>query len=139
MNQALAARLSRTGSRLAQVLHGLPYAAYTLVIAAVLGCGMAIASMQSPWASRAMQQPLAGTASAGTARAVQPLARRRCAGCGVVESIRTLEATGSLPDRFEFTVRMRDGSTRVSRSSARGSWRTGDRIILMAGTHAGGI
>lgn len=137
MNHAFAARMSRTGSRLAQVLHGLPYAGYTLVIAAVLGCGMAIASMESPWASRAMQQPLAGTASAGAAHAVQPHARKRCAGCGVVESIRTLEASGNLPDRFEFTVRMRDGSTRVSRSTARGSWRTGDRIILMAGVVSG--
>ncbi len=140
MNHTFAARMPRAGLRLAQVLHGLPYAVYTVVIAAVLVCGIAIASMQSPSAARAAQQPRAGTtSSAGAALAAQPRVRSRCAGCGVVESIRTLEATGILRDQFEFTVRMRDGSTRISRTTGRGQWRAGDRIILMAGVHASGV
>jgi hypothetical protein len=139
MNHALAAPTPRTGLRVPQVPRGLPYAVYAVVIAAVLGCGMAIANMQSPSAAHAAQlTPADTTSSADSARAAEPRMRSRCAGCGVVESIRTLEATGKLRDQFEFTVRMRDGSTRVSRTTGRGQWRAGDRIILMAGVHASG-
>lgn len=59
--------------------------------------------------------------------------RSRCPGCGVVEAIRPLSTVAGTPDSFEFTVRLRDGSLRTSTTQGQGSWRVGDRIILMGG------
>ncbi len=129
MNHALApARAARK----------LPYAAFTVVIATVVVCGVAIANMPSRrLADQAAPVPMDdASATAAAERAAVLPTRSRCVGCGVVESIRALDATGGLPAQFEFTVRLRDGSARVSRTIGRGTWHAGDRIILMAG--AGG-
>lgn len=52
--------------------------------------------------------------------------RGRCASCGFVVGIRELQPTG-----FEFTVRLRDGSVRISRAASRGTWHIGDPVMLM--------
>lgn len=56
-----------------------------------------------------------------------------CASCGVIETIRRIEATGDLPAAFEFTVRLRDGSLRISSSATQDKWRSGDRIMFLGG------
>ena len=50
---------------------------------------------------------------------------------GVVETIRKFEAVGVLPAGYEFTVRLRDGSTRVSSDASAARWRVGDSIMLI--------
>lgn len=67
-------------------------------------------------------------AAAGKARA-----RKRCAACGVVESIRRIDPVEALPATYEFTVRLRDGSMRLSSDTSRAKWRVGDRIMLIGG------
>lgn len=59
--------------------------------------------------------------------------RGRCATCGVVVGIRE-----SQPSGFEFTVRLRDGSTRISTAASRGTWHIGDAIMLMGGAAVAG-
>lgn len=59
--------------------------------------------------------------------------RSRCPGCGVVEAIRPLSTVAGASGTFEFTVRLRDGSLRISIAQGQGSWRVGDRVILMGG------
>jgi hypothetical protein len=55
---------------------------------------------------------------------------------GVVEAIRRIEHGGTAPATFEFTVRLRDGSTRISSTASAFKWRSGDRIMLMGGATA---
>jgi len=127
---------------LAEAIRALPYAAFTLVVATVLVCGAGIATMHlrttgTPDSMAVAGDPLQKTTGATPAAAVaRP--RARCDSCGVVESIRALEPAGKLPAAFEFTVRLRDGSLRVSRTVGRGTWRAGDRIMLMGGTGPSG-
>lgn len=54
--------------------------------------------------------------------------RGRCPTCGFVVGIRELQPAG-----FEFTVRLRDGSLRISHAASRGSWHIGDAVMLMGG------
>ena len=124
------------------------HAVFAIVIAAVVFCTAGLANVPSSWlqvaAESAQTVPGAdGAASAAQAATAAPIAApqaavhtRQCASCGVVERIRRLEPVGNLPAAFEFTVRLRDGTSRVSSSSGQGSWRTGDRIMLMGGAAA---
>lgn len=59
--------------------------------------------------------------------------RGRCATCGVVVGIRD-----SQPSGFEFTVRLRDGSMRLSPAASRGTWHIGDAVMLMGGAAVAG-
>lgn len=75
----------------------------------------------------------AGIAVPGPVLAAPPLAddrsdvrRGRCATCGFVVGIREVPPAG-----FEFTVRLRDGSVRISKSASRGTWHIGDPVMLM--------
>lgn len=81
-----------------------------------------------PPAALSQGLPPPGAASAGA------LARPRadCATCGVVEHIRSVEGPNGAAT-FEFTVRLRDGSARMSQVDSAGSWRPGDRIMLIGG------
>ena len=40
-----------------------------------------------------------------------------------------------MPESYEFTVRLRDGSIRVSSDASRAKWRAGDNIMLIGGTN----
>ena len=57
----------------------------------------------------------------------------KCAECGVVESTRRVAQGGNLPALHEITVRLRDGSIRVSSQVNPAHWRIGERIILIEG------
>ncbi len=88
-------------------------------------------------------QPEAGQASApaasaapATGRSARAEARSRCETCGVVESITRFEPHGAQAASYEFTVRLRDGSARVSSLPSPSAWRVGDAIMLMGGVAA---
>lgn len=87
------------------------------------------------WFSAGPPAPAAGALvplrSAEPAPDAQPdergdVRRGRCASCGFVVGIRELQPTG-----FEFTVRLRDGSMRISKAASRGTWHIGDPVMLM--------
>ena len=63
-------------------------------------------------------------------------AKAACAACGVVESIRAFEPVGDQPAGYELTVRMRDGSSRVSSLASSAKWQAGDRIMLIGAAPA---
>ena len=92
----------------------------TFVTAAVVFSSVATASVPAVLPSAPLQAPVA-------ARVALPTA------WGVVEAIRRIEHGGSVPASFEFTVRLRDGTTRTSHSASASSWRSGDRIMLIGG------
>ena len=73
--------------------------------------------------------------------------RTRCAGCGVIESMRSIESSGdasgsaiaadAVPGKsYEITVRFRDGSTTVFNEGTPRAWRVGSRVIVIAGSDA---
>lgn len=68
--------------------------------------------------------------------AAQARPRATCPGCGVVEVIRRFEAVGALPAGYEFTVRLRDGSTRISSDASAAKWRIGDSVMLIGSAKA---
>jgi len=62
--------------------------------------------------------------------------RARCDICGVVQAIHRIEAGSDAPASFEFTVRLRDGTIRTSRTASAAKWRSGDQIMLIGGASA---
>ena len=80
------------------------------------------------------QAAVSGLPDAGELR---PAAK--CAECGVVESTRRVAQDGGLPALHEITVRLRDGSIRVSSQVNPAQWRIGERIILIDGTGRRGV
>jgi hypothetical protein len=125
----------------------MPHWAFALVVVAVASSTVAMANVPASWLGGAAAEALDGeavllqaaaipapapTADAGNARA----RRSRCATCGVIQAIRRIEAVGDLPAAFEFTVRLHDGSTRISSSATQDKWRSGDRIMLIGGINA---
>ena len=71
-------------------------------------------------------------------REIKTHRRTRCEGCGVVQAIQHIDALGDTPESYEFTVRLHDGSTRVSTEASQAKWRAGDNIILIGGTNLAG-
>jgi hypothetical protein len=57
--------------------------------------------------------------------------RPKCPECGVVDSVRNVNAEDDGSPRFEITVRLRDGSTRVNRVTDPTQWRVGERITFI--------
>jgi hypothetical protein len=60
----------------------------------------------------------------------------RCAGCGWIESKSRLAPASAEPNAlpsYRYTVRMRDGSTRVFDEQLPASWRIGERLIQIDG------
>lgn len=97
------------------------------VAAALVSCTLWVAGRsrsQVPGALAAVSSPApVADQLAGEAGDVR---RGRCATCGVVVGI-----SESQPSGFEFTVRLRDGSMRISQAASRGSWHIGDPVMLM--------
>jgi hypothetical protein len=60
---------------------------------------------------------------------------RTCATCGFMKTIRRTDPVTGVP-AYQFSVRMRDGSTRDSTETTRGRWIEGDRVILIGGAAA---
>lgn len=63
----------------------------------------------------------------------------RCPHCGRIESKRKLGADAAAPlaaARYEYTVRMADGSSRVFHERLPVSWRLGERLIYIDGVQS---
>lgn len=93
--------------------------------AALVFCSVATASVPDTWLREAHEAKASRAGRAGPAPA-----------SGVVETIRRIEHGGLTPASFEFTVRMRDGSARISTAASAASWRSGDPILLIGGASA---
>jgi hypothetical protein len=121
-------------------------AAFTLVVAVVVFNTVAMANVPvARWLDsspeRAQQEPAARPLEPAAALlpvagegAAKARARTRCESCGVIQAIRRIEPAGALPASYEFTVRLRDGSIRLSSNQTQAKWRTGDAIMLIGGT-----
>jgi hypothetical protein len=97
---------------------------WLLALAALVVCGMpAIPASQA--APSEIASPVAVAIIENTGQG------RRCKCWGRVLDIRSIEAIGTEPASYEFTIRMHDGSLRTSPANAVGSWKVGDRIIVM--------
>jgi hypothetical protein len=141
MPHALASRIPRAATAAAQAVGAFPNAAFALVTVAVLVCGVGIANMPSSRA-RAAAAPLAeqdAPAQAAAAPADRPAqvaadhATGRAPRWGILESIEALPLVADRPGEFEFTVRLRDRSARVTHTVGRAQWQVGDRIMLLGG------
>jgi hypothetical protein len=65
------------------------------------------------------------------AAVANPHLSTRCQTCGVVQIVRKLKAVGVSAASYELTVRLRDGTTRISSHSGPVGWRVGDSIMLI--------
>ncbi|MGZ5786375.1 MAG: hypothetical protein ACXWJM_10680 [Ramlibacter sp.] len=57
----------------------------------------------------------------------------RCEQCGVIQTIRRIDAADGRPPTYEITIRLHDGSMRTHSNATPGNWRAGDRIMLIKG------
>jgi hypothetical protein len=141
MPHAIASRIPRAATAAAQAVGAFPNAAFALVTVAVLVCGVGIANMPSSRARAAAaplveQQPPAQATAAPADRSVRVAADHATDGparWGILESIEALPLVADRPGEFEFTVRLRDRSARVTRTVGRAQWHVGDRIMLLGG------
>jgi hypothetical protein len=104
----------------------------------VLLTGLAgLAAIVLGWWAYTHSQPAPVPDSAPRAQAVSaPVQRQSVMSNGIVQAIRELAADGdSRAQRFEVTIRMRDGSTRVSHETGASRWHAGDKVMLI-GTQA---
>ncbi len=128
---------------LAEAIRALPHTAFMLVVLAVASSTVAVANVPVPAPEGsggvvqiepdALAVPVVELPRDSASVQAKPRTRARCMACGVIESIRRLEPVGDLPAAFEFTVRLRDGSTRISSSTTQDKWRSGDRIMFIGG------
>jgi len=121
-----------------RAVRSLPSLTLPCFVAAVVFSTVAMANVPSMgWGHEAVPEEAAILAPVREgAKAVR--ARAVCEACGVVESIRRFEPVGELPAGWELTVRMRDGSTRVSSIASSAKWQAGDRIMLIGSGPASG-
>jgi outer membrane lipoprotein SlyB len=131
-----------------------PYLPLLITIAIVLSSSAGLARMMG-WGSSMAADPgdmpkLDQVAPVTTSKAG---ARPRCPECGVIVAVREIEShddtgpgtTGgatagngngtsmTTARRHEITVRMADGSSRANYQASPGSWRSGERVIVIGG------
>jgi hypothetical protein len=104
-------------------------------IASVACVAVAAASMpQAGWAAdTANPAPVTQLLPTAAPTVTDLRSPARCQTCGVVEGVRTLQVAGTAPADYELTVRLRDGSRRISNHSDSAGWRVGDPIMLIGG------
>ena len=137
MNHVLAFSLPATGFQMnfISAIRSLPPVTLPCFVAAVVFSTMAMANVPGTSWGRDASLPEATPAAVAPIREAGKAAKARavCASCGVVETIRRFEPVGDLPAGYEFTVRMRDGSARVSSIASSNKWQIGDTIMLIGG------
>ena len=144
MIAAFAHRLPAAPSRVIAYLRSMPPVPLAACIAAVLCSVVALVALRGGWLRPAPDAPLGKRATLLTSRqeggavpeAARAPGRRHCETCGVVESIRRIQPVGDVPGFYEFTVRLRDGTTRTSNDANASKWRPGDRVMLIGGDAA---
>ena len=132
----------------ADALAAMPKAALPLIVAATVFSTCLLAGVPKVWLGSVADGESAVTVvatSAEPSEAAEPSplaaprdkrARVRCDNCGVLVHIQKIEPVGGEPVAYEFTVRLRDGTLRTRRSASAGTWRSGDRIMLLGGSKA---
>jgi hypothetical protein len=125
---ALVARAGPPSKRVGAIVR------YAGLILAAATLSSTLAGAQAPETPPALQE--AQDISAGTQNATGHAgakARRHphCDECGVIQNIRRIDAADGHAPTYEITIRLRDGSMRTSRNTSAGSWRAGDRLMLI--------
>jgi hypothetical protein len=148
MTHSFAAQPAAIGNRtgFAGAIRSLPQAALWFSVAVVVFSILAVANVPvAAWlegapqhAQRMTGEPVPETATSPDQDAGKARVRTRCASCGVVQAIRRIAPMGDRPETYEFTVRLRDGSIRVSRDANQAKWRAGDSIVLIGGANPAG-
>lgn len=124
------------------------------IVVGLLSLG-AVTALMAGMPSVAAVSPAPTFPLAVSANEPKPRFRDRCEECAVVTSIREIEppehgirsgagsrttkdagnvVTGESTRRYEVTVQMRDGSTRVIEQARPASWRMNERLILIGGS-----
>jgi hypothetical protein len=117
---------------LVRAIRSLPASAVTALVAVAALCALFVAVKPALGSAVRMEGPANSLAVAAQGEA-PARARFRCESCGVVESMNHMQAAGDQPASYEFTVRLRDGSSRVSSVASAGKWHIGDHIMLIGG------
>ena len=125
-------RLLAGQHQLARAIRSLPAPAVTALLAAAALCALFVAVKPALGSAVEMEGPANSLAVAAQGDA-PARTKFRCDSCGVVESMSHTLATGDQPASYEFTVRLRDGSSRVSSVASAGKWNIGDHIMLIGG------
>ena len=118
-----------------------PSAVFCFAVAVMLGTtGMTKASDAWPWGQRdgmnTAQEAAQSSPASEDDDTAEPVRRRRCATCGMVESMKLITFGDGSPPVYEIAVRLRDRSIRTSRINSPTHWRAGDRIMLIGGASA---
>jgi hypothetical protein len=109
-----------------------------VILAAASLCGT-IAFASVPATSLPLQEEaLENIAASPNAEALVARSRKRtrCEECGVVQSVRRIDAVDGLAPTYEITIRLRNGSIRTNTNATPGNWQPGDRIMLIKGGRA---
>jgi hypothetical protein len=94
----------------------------TLAAAMLVVCAALAASLGVTW----IPAPAGAEAPGEHATLVEPeLAGARCRHCGWIESKREVA-----PQMYEYTVRMRNGSSSVFQEALPVTWRQGERLLV---------
>ena len=127
-------------------------------IAAILVSGIAIASLAiSGQGFQRVPEPAGAIEAAAAPAMAAPAARvRRCAECGVIESIQEIKdpdevtavkSPGRITNRshggiaatplrnYEITIRLQDGSMHMIRDAKPAKWRRGEPVTFIAGVN----
>lgn len=127
-----------------------------LGISAVLVSGIAIASLalSGPGFSGDLAPAAVSEAAAEQTSTARAGGAYRCAGCGVIVSVREIDAFGepaeidapsriaagagggiaaTPPRNYEITIRMQDGAMRVIQDAKPAQWRRGEPLTVIAG------
>ncbi len=116
-------------------------------IAATVVGGIAIASLAilAQGANDAPAPEEAPAALVAPATAEPSIRNYRCADCGIIESMREIDAPGRIDTEsrggiearplrnYEITIRLQDGSMRVIRDPKPARWRHGESVTVIAG------
>lgn len=106
-------------------------AASSIVVAllAVLAAFGVVAAAQALWPD---EEPAAAAVPPSVNLLAAP-PRLRCETCGRIEAITRNAAVGDVPESYTFSVRLPDGSLRLSSDPSPGRWQVGDRMQLLGG------
>ena len=135
----LATANGKNTTRIQAIRSRLPMALACFVAAVVFASVAAASTPLLSWMDGAVEVaeslPTLPASDTGVATPAAPAntarGRSTCDSCGVVESVRRLEPAAGMPAFYEMTVRLRDGSSRVTSIANTAQWHAGDRIMLI--------
>lgn len=106
-----------------------------LIVLPALAAAIAVLASAAVFLIPAPQVAVEAPAGPVVVSEAAPLRDRSCSTCGFMHAIRRTDPATGQPS-YEFSVRMRDGSTRESNGATVGRWIEGDRVMLIGGAAA---